>query len=202
MLSWRRVALTFSFSSAPPRTWSCLTTAWKKCKIGKCPLGGQREKANRPGPAPHPPRGCRWEARCVCQRGPKAAFLPQPPRSLGHLCPAVGGSRTLRFQNQLATQRLQDLDKAPDLLGLSDPIHTTGDLAQTISKTVSGSVEGLEAAGEGAGVTEVRRGDPILGWELELYRQLQRSWVAWFTIPHPQEGFGGTDTKCQEVSPA
>lgn len=48
-------------------------------------------------------------------------------------------------------------------LGLSFPMHTIGGLAQTISKTVSSSLEGLDTAEEGDDAMDLRKRDPIRG---------------------------------------
>lgn len=113
MLSRRRVALTFSLCSTPPRTRRCLTTAWKKCKTDKCTLGGQREKANRPSPAPahgekRVEKRVRWEARSVCQRGPGAVFLMP-----GWIPVAGGNSWVLKFQNHLYHQGEVEQSRCP-----------------------------------------------------------------------------------------
>lgn len=147
MLSWWRVALTFSLCGAPPRTRSSLTTAGKKCKTDKCILGGQREKANRPVPGSPPTEVVQVSMMCL-SKGPRA----DPPHgTLSHL----GLPRCLASGTSSASQRLCDL-------GLSYPIHGTG--AQTISKTV----EGLEGAGVDDNATEVKRRDTLLGSGLKL----------------------------------
>lgn len=150
MLSWRRVALTFSLCCAPPRTRSCLTTAWKKCKIDTCTLGGQQEKTNRPSPLPAHGGGLGGK-HDVFVKGDPSCLPPAASPRLDRLCSAVGVGRALRFQNQLCHPEVLWLGPSPCPLGLGFPIHTTGGWAQKISKTVSGSVEGLEAVRLGAG---------------------------------------------------
>lgn len=138
MLSWRRVALTFSLCCAPPRTGSCLTTAWKKCKIDTCTLGGQREKTNRPSPLPAHGAGVGGKHDVFVKGDPSSPPPAASPR-VDRLCSAVG-----RFQNQLCHPGVLWLGPSPCPLGLGFPIHTTGGWAQKMSKTVLGSVEGLD----------------------------------------------------------
>lgn len=144
MLSWRRVALTFSLCGAPPRTRCCLTTAWKKCKIDTCPLGGQQQKTNRPVPLPAHGGGLGGK-HDVLVRGDPSCPPPAASPRVDRLCSAVGRGRALTFQNQLCHSEVPWLGPSPCPLGLGFPIHTTGERAQKFSKTVLGSVEGLEA---------------------------------------------------------
>lgn len=97
------------------------------------------------------------------------SWLP-PSSRLGCLCSALGRGRVLRFQGQLCHPEV--LRPSPCPLGLSFPNHTTGGGAQKMSKTVLGSVDGLEAVRLGVGWG----GDPIRGVD---------SWGSWVYNPPP-----------------
>lgn len=127
MLSWRRVALTFSLCSAAPQDLELSNYSLeKKCKTDKCTLGGQREKANRPvpgsPPAPPPPRsGSGGKHDVVVKRNPGLPPCCTPPAPAW---PAQQREEAVRHQGSTthsATRRLCDSGQGPPSVTPSTP---------------------------------------------------------------------------------